>query len=485
MTEKNSLMFLATSSSSSRLAGCEITGIEGGYMRTAGLRRASPGGASPGRRAINWAASAAGPEDRISTEDRIFSNVRMDDESGRYLHEPGSVVSASVLVAGTAVGAGILALPQALSPAGMVPAFASITGSAVFSILTGLLVAEICVNTLCELGSGSGVSLGSMAERTLGRTGSNVVRVTYLLLHYTLLVAYTSKAGSTISSLVGTDDALVSSVLFTVMFGGLCAGASPTQLDKANNALVLGVVGSFLFLVASVSQSLDLTLLPTALREGHYDLLVKSLPVVALAFVMQNVVPVICSSLEGDLAKIRTAIIAGVGVPWAMFSIWTFTILLASQGSDAAAGAVLDDPLAALRTTPWNAMLIDGFSLLAVSTSYIGFVLGLKEFLLELLGLTEARGRAVVYPLVLIPPLGLALSFPGLFFEALEFAGTYGVLTLFGLVPVFMAWAERYGEEELTLTRFRLVPGGKPLLVTLIAISAGIICDQALSGLLE
>ncbi|MEO2190868.1 MAG: aromatic amino acid transport family protein, partial [bacterium] len=199
-------------------------------------------------------------------------------------------------------------------------------------------------------------------------------------------------------------------------------------------------------------------------------------------FVFQNVVPVICSTLEGDLAKIRTAIIAGVGVPWFMFSVWTFTILLASQGAD----AVLDDPLAALRTTPSNALLIDGFSLLAVSTSYIGFVLGLKEFLLELLGLTEARGRTIVYPLVLIPPLVLALSFPGLFYQALEFAGAYGVLTLFGIIPVLMAWAERYGEDESSQMRtLTIVPGGKPLLVALLGASAGIIIDQALSGLLE
>ncbi len=454
------------SPSSSRLVGRR--GIPLPRLATRSRRAAAPSRATP-----------------KGTTERVFSNVKLDDESGRYLHEPGNVLSASVLVAGTAVGAGILALPQALSPAGMVPAFASITGSAVFSILTGLLVAEVCVNTLCELGSGSGVSIGSMAERTLGKVGSNVVRATYLLLHYTLLVAYTSKAGSTISSLVGTDDSMIPSALFTVVIGGLCAGATPRQLDGANNALVLGVVGSFLFLVANVSQSLDVTLLPTALREEHYDLLVKSLPVVALSFVFQNVVPVICSSLEGDLAKIRTAIIAGVGVPWFMFSVWTFTILLASQGSDAAAGAVLDDPLAALRTTPSNARLIDGFSLLAVSTSYIGFVLGLKEFLLELLGLNEARGKTIVYPLVLIPPLVLALSFPGLFYQALEFAGAYGVLTLFGLIPVLMAWAERYGEEEITLTRLRLVPGGKGVLVGLVGISAGIICDQALSGLLE
>ena len=48
------------------------------------------------------------------------------------------------------------------------------------------------------------------------------------------------------------------------------------------------------------------------------------------------------------------------------------------------------------------------------------------------------------------PPLVLALSFPGVFFSALDYAGTYGVLVLFGLLPAAMAWSERYSETTLT-----------------------------------
>ena len=46
--------------------------------------------------------------------------------------------------------------------------------------------------------------------------------------------------------------------------------------------------------------------------------------------------------------------------------------------------------------------------------------------------------------LATLPPFLLALAFPALFFSALDFAGCYGVLTLFGLLPVAMAWSERY-----------------------------------------
>ena len=41
---------------------------------------------------------------------------------------------------------------------------------------------------MCELGSG-GVSLTSMARRTLGVTGTRAASALYLFLHYALLVA--------------------------------------------------------------------------------------------------------------------------------------------------------------------------------------------------------------------------------------------------------------------------------------------------------
>lgn len=411
--------------------------------------------------------------DNTPAETRLFSNLSKET----LQHEPGSLVGASVLVAGTAVGAGILALPQALSPAGVLPAATAISGSAVFSILTGLCVAEVAINTMCELGTGSGVSLGSMARRTLGDLGAVAVALTYILLHYTLLVAYTAKAGETLSSLSSIDTS-ISSLLFAFSIGGLCYVSSPKQLDAANGVLVAGVIGAFLFLLTSVASDqihgIDVDALYSL---SDWSVLTSSLPVVALSFVFQNVVPVICSSLEGDKKKIRTAIIAGISVPWLMFMLWTGTILVAAQTGDMA--STVGDPLDAVRShSPINSVLIDAFSLLAVSTSYIGFVLGLKEFLLETLDMTVTKGNRIVYPLVVIPPLLLAIQFPNLFYSALEFAGTYGVLLLFGIIPVAMVYSERY-VDNTTLTRDTLVPGGIPMLFLLGSAATAIIFDQA------
>lgn len=55
-------------------------------------------------------------------------------------------------IAGTTIGAGILALPYTTQGAGFVPSSTAIFGTYVFSVVTGLLLAEANINLMCELG---------------------------------------------------------------------------------------------------------------------------------------------------------------------------------------------------------------------------------------------------------------------------------------------------------------------------------------------
>lgn len=396
-------------------------------------------------------------------------------------HEPGTVWGAAALVAGTTVGAGILALPAVTAESGFAASSAALTGFAIFSVTTGLLIAEVNLNTLCELGASRGVSLSSMARRTLGDVGAGAVSLTYALLHYALLVAYIAKAGETVQQVTGLP-LVAADALFVVIFGGLCYAARPSVLDGINSVLVGLVVATFLALLGLAATDVR----PELLSVANWEALPDALPVIALAFVYQNVVPVIASSLEGDVTKIRQAIFLGSLLPWAMFLTWDAAILgsagnlldaagTAAGRSAGTAGAAVD-PLAALRmsSNPAVPPLIDAFSFLAIATSFIGFCLGMSDAVADWLGLPTGRQR-VPYLLTLVPPLLLALSFPEVFFSALEFAGTYGVLVLFGLIPVAMVWSERYGVRYGTLPTVQVVPGGRPVLVAVAGVALAVI----------
>lgn len=245
--------------------------------------------------------------------------------------------------------------------------------------------------------------------------------------------------------------------MFSLLLGGICFSGSQRTIGAVNGVLVFGIIASFTVLVVVASGDLHWE----ALLKANFEAAPQSIPIIALSFVYQNVVPVLCTNLEGDLSKVRSAIVFGTAIPLALFLVWDGVILgtITTLGTEA---DKIADPLQLLRST--NGIvgpIVDIFSLLAIATSYIGFVLGLSDFLADLLKLPSGPNRPLPYLLTLVPPLILSLLDPEIFFKALDFAGTYGVLVLFGLLPAAMSWSDRYSESTQTPNLPPLVPGGK------------------------
>jgi len=170
--------------------------------------------------------------------------------------------------------------------------------------------------------------------------------------------------------------------------------------------------------------------------------------------------------------------------------------VLGSPSVVAAASAALSgppvDPLALLHAdNEAAAPLIEAFSFLAIATSYIGFILGLSGFFADILagggagagpssgGDSAAAGggarRPLPYAATILPPLLLAQTSPDLFFAAINKSGTYGVLSLFGILPAAMAWRQRSADPA----GVRLVPGGDAALAVIAAVSLAIIVANA------
>lgn len=165
-------------------------------------------------------------------------------------------------------------------------------------VVTGLLIAEVNVNTMCELGSG-GVSLVSMAMRTLGRAGVQVACWSYLFIHYALLVAYVARSSDILTNSFGIP-LWESATLFSIAFGGICYVGSQRLIGAINGVLVFGIIISFAVLVGIACGDMSWS----SLLRANFEAVLKSVPIISLAFVYQNVVPVVCTNLEGNLSKV-------------------------------------------------------------------------------------------------------------------------------------------------------------------------------------
>ncbi|KAI5433427.1 hypothetical protein KIW84_020631, partial [Lathyrus oleraceus] len=225
--------------------------------------------------------------------ERLFSNINQVT----LKREPGSLSSAIFLVAGTTVGAGILAIPAVTQESGFLASTVTCILCWLFMVVTGLLLAEVNVNTMCDLGSG-GVSLVSIARRTLGTVGVQISCWSYIFIHYAVLVAYIARSSDILTNFLHIP-IWESGTLFSLVFGGICFFGSQRFIGAVNGVLVIGIISFFVALVAVASGNLHLD----ALLKANFQAVPMSIPIIALSFVYQNVVPVLCTNLEGDLLK--------------------------------------------------------------------------------------------------------------------------------------------------------------------------------------
>ena len=473
------------------------------------------------------------PPDANDTSARLWSNVAPDD-SGALAREPGSLPGAIALVAGTTVGAGMLALPTVCQSSGFVPSTTALVLCWGYMLGTGLLVLEVNLDVMRQTGN-TNASIVTMADRTLGANGVRFAWAAYVFIHYALLVAYLSRVGQllaqTTRDFLGVDGVSdgAAATAYAATFGLVIFASSPRRLDKINAFLVALVLATFAPLLALGAANVNVQNFQT----GDWQAVGPTIPVIALAFVFHNVVPVVATQLEGDAAKAKLALGAGTAIPFAMFALWDAALLgsvsqaQAEDALDAVArsgGAIeaIADPLAALQaTSPAATALVAGFSFFAITTSFLGFVLGLVDFLTDGLGFDATR-RAKTdvsngtsskfetgndwrpFALTLVPPWAFALSYPDVFLDALDTAGTFGVLTLFGCMPPAMAWSNRYGgfgndetkavsvpgdggdggsvkskESESNEPSGALVPGGKPALIACFGLAAGVVVTES------
>ncbi len=356
----------------------------------------------------------------------------------------GSVVGGALLVAGTAIGGGMLALPILTAQGGFLPAIFLYFLCWIFMASTGLLFVETCLWNEKE------VNIISMAESTLGKWGKGLAWVLYLFLFYSLTVAYVAGGGNLMNDLLelfSKAPRWVGPLVFVLLFAPFVF-ISARAVAKINVIFVGGLVLTFLLFVVMGARHVRFDFL----TRHNLKLAFIALPLAFTAFGFQGIVPTLTNYLNRDPKKISKAIWWGSGIAFGIYVIWEWLILgiaplEGTQGLLEAKkqGQTAVYPLKNILSLPWLFVVGEFFAFFAIVTSFWGVTLGLLDFLADGLKIVKnKRGRLFLCLLIFIPPLAFALSNPCVFLNALTYAGGLGAALLLGLLPVLMVWFGRY-----------------------------------------
>ncbi len=173
------------------------------------------------------------------------------------------MAGAAALVSGTTIGAGVLALPTATAPAGLIPSSIALCIAWFYMTMSGLLIAELAINRIGETGN-PGVGLLELYKTTLNKELAWVGSAAFLFLHYAVMVAYISQGGANLGTFfsdVGLDSIAsihgMDQVLFAAAAGSLVYFAKPSQVENVNNMLVIGVIATFLGIIGVGAGAAD------------------------------------------------------------------------------------------------------------------------------------------------------------------------------------------------------------------------------------
>jgi tyrosine-specific transport protein len=379
------------------------------------------------------------------------------------MEKKGSLLGATLLVAGTCIGGGMLALPVATGAMGFFPSLILMLVGWSFMTLTALFLTE--VNLWME----EGVHVVTMASRLLGPLGKGVAWILYLFIGYASLVAYTAGCGDLISAAahatLGIELSLTWSFILFVCIFGFVLYLGNVILGRINSLLMAGLIIAYILLIALGVNHIQWRNL---LRMSWGDSFV-AIPLLLTIFSFQTIVPSLTIYLKQDAKALRLSIILGTTGALIVYLLWEWLVLgsVIYDGDQGLAAALAQGRpatqfLGSAVGSVYIGILADFFAFFALVTSFLGIALGLFDFLSD--GLKIKRkgwGNIQLGLLVAIPTLFIALSFEKVFLKALDATGGIGDAILNGMIPALMLWIGRYHKKLHSDYR---IPGGRPLI---------------------
>ena len=386
----------------------------------------------------------------------------------------GSILGGSLLVAGCCIGAGMLGLPVLSGQAGFQPSVIMFFLCWLFMLCTGLLLLEV------NLWYGGEISIITMAERTLGRPGKIVCWLVFLFLFYSLMVAYAAASGSLISDFIEEATGFVlhqsiGSFLFCLLFG-LLLYLGMGAVDWFNRLLMLGLILSYVALVVVGSSYVE----PKLLQHKDWSAMTAVIPAVIISFGFHNLIPSLTTYFDGQKKPLIWTIFLGSALPLIIYLLWEWIILgivpLHEFKAALNQGEIATEALKNAVGASWVVDVAQAFAFFAIVTSFLSVALSFVDFLADGLKIKKtSQGKMVLVSLVLLPPFICAMKYPDIFLTALNTAGGFGAVILFGILPALMVWKGRYTQN---LGFPQLVPGGRALLLAVIAFAIWVMALQ-------
>lgn len=194
------------------------------------------------------------------------------------------LLGGTLLLTGTAMGGGLLALPIATAQAGFLNATAIMIACWFLMTSSALLTLEV------SLGTPLNTNIISMTQRFLNRSSTALAWICYLFLFYSLVAAYIAGGADFVKNLLPTDWSItqrqpIAAILFTSLLG-IIVYQGMRWVDYLNRGLMILKLALYALLVALIAPHIQ----PAHLLEGNTRYLLQGCGVLITSFSYSNII---------------------------------------------------------------------------------------------------------------------------------------------------------------------------------------------------
>ena len=391
------------------------------------------------------------------------------------------------IVAGTAIGAGMLALPLATADLGFPLACLLLIfmwGIAAYSALLMLGV---------NLRLGVEKNIFASVGDVVGPVWQAISNVSFLILLYALTAAYLAGGASLfqmkIQSMTGYELPYVVNMILFVFLLGSFAAFGVKWVDKVGRVLFLLKISFFITLLMTFlpSMSSDYLIETSVEQAGQVvSLWMSAVPIVFTSFGFHVCISSLTHYLDGDAKRLRMVLMVGSLIPLVFYVIWLMMSfgVLGGVSMQSLSGQLVPfiQEMTSSTPYPWVQLLMTLFADFALITSFLGVTMSLFDFLCELLHTRlQVASRLLIWFLTFIPPFVCVLLVPNSFSFVLGFAAI-PLVVLILVIPAVMLTKLRQDVQTNTVTVYE-VKGEKFALPLMIALAILIIFTQFYASL--
>ncbi|UWZ98655.1 amino acid permease [Vibrio splendidus] len=369
------------------------------------------------------------------------------------------IMGSSLIIAGTALGAGMLAIPMVLAQFGLIYGTLLMVLICFGTTYAALLLLEATIK------AGGGLGLNSIARKTLGKQGQLLTNGLLYALLICLLMAYILGAGDLLSKLLSNFGveitATTSQTVFTLLAGAVVASGTGV-IDKLNRALFFVMLASLFATMAFLAPSMTQENLMQVTSHDHVDL-IKTSAILFTSFGFMVVIPTLVSyNHEATDKQLRNMVIVGSLIPLVCYLCWLFAVVGNLSEEQFRSFKNVSDLMAAFEAqSPWVGNVLSTFTGLALLTSFFGVAMALFNQNKDMFN----QNTAVTYCISFILPLAGSLLAADKFLQVLNYAGIILVF-LAVFVPLVMVHKQRF--MKVADDRYRAEGGSAMMLFSLL-----------------